>query len=250
MTCGGTMSGNCAIGSARSAISPASVSTIEMTAARRGRRDEDVGDHLSRPRRGGVDDDAGADLVQALDDDVLALGEPARRSPPCPGRCGRPRPGAARPCRRRRPPSRRRRAGRAATACCGTVSTVAASPCSSATRTSAPSSSDAVGVVEARPHRHGVGALADVGADVVDRRRRADRAVPFGRRQAHGRRSAPTLAGGLGCAEVEHARGRDREVSTSIGVEPRQRDERAAVGADERADVDGRTGRRCRRRAR
>ena len=52
-TCGGTMSGNWAIGSAVSAIRPASVMTIEMTSDRRGRSmkvEDSTVDALSQPQ--------------------------------------------------------------------------------------------------------------------------------------------------------------------------------------------------------
>ena len=80
LTCGGTMSGNCATGSAVSAITPAIVMTVETTNASRGRRmktDEIVmALLLLRPAvaaaRLGVDGHARPHALLALDDDPLA----------------------------------------------------------------------------------------------------------------------------------------------------------------------------------
>ena len=71
------MSGNCATGIAASAMRPASVMTIEMTKASRGRsmKTSEINVSARRCRRSRVacDDLAGPHLVDAVDDDLLAL---------------------------------------------------------------------------------------------------------------------------------------------------------------------------------
>ena len=73
------MSGNCATGSAPSAITPAIEMTIEMTIASRGPVDEDGGDHVIRPSSAGRrwrklrrDGHSRPDALLTLDHDPLA----------------------------------------------------------------------------------------------------------------------------------------------------------------------------------
>src|SRR5215470_19510232 len=68
------MSGNCAMGIAKMAMTPASVMTIAMTMASRGRSMKSR--TASGPRYDGCGHDlAGTDLLNALDDDLLSLFE-------------------------------------------------------------------------------------------------------------------------------------------------------------------------------
>ena len=80
VTCGGTISGNCAIGIAAIAMMPASVMTMETTKASRGRSMK-MPENIRLSFRGTTrrrHDLSGTHLLDALDDDLLALLEAAR----------------------------------------------------------------------------------------------------------------------------------------------------------------------------
>src|SRR5438046_1029793 len=80
VTCGGTMSGNCATGSRVMAMRPASVMTIEMTKASRGRSTQTSAITALRPlvARQHRDRDSlpHPRLLHPVDDDLLALLQP------------------------------------------------------------------------------------------------------------------------------------------------------------------------------
>ena len=199
-------------------------------------------------RHGGVDDDAGTHLVDALDDDVLALGEAVRHHRAARGRCARPAtrrsstlPSAPTTSTKAPPWSR-------CTACCGTVSTCSGWRCSSDTPTSAPSRSVPSGLSKTRAQHDGVGALRDVGARRSRCRPPADSGLPFGS-VSRDRRLAARLAAPHPLLVVEDERGGDRELDVDR-VEPGQRGERAGLRRRPARRRRRSRGRRCRRRAR